>query len=152
MSFLRASLLLAGSLATAACNSSPAAPSCTDQTSQAQSATSLAEAEAGVDLSCTVDSDCVDAPNSTTCFLSCGVVLTQAGAAQLGAAIARINATTCANFVADGCQPNPAPPCIGLGAYCVKGQCQGLPGPPSNDAGAGPSDAGAADASDATAE
>lgn len=120
-----------------ACQS--AGQSCAQRTTDAQNATIAAESQAEADLSCATDSDCVLASNSSVCWNSCGVVLNQAGAAQLASAIAQINGTTCATFTADGCEPNPAPPCGAFGAYCVAGQCKGG-GPRAEDAG---TDAGA---------
>jgi hypothetical protein len=69
------------------------------------------------------------ASNDTACNVSCGVVVNEAGAAALDTAVAQVNATTCATFFAEGCKPNPAPPCAPIpGVYCIKGQCSGFPG------------------------
>jgi hypothetical protein len=115
---------------------------CSERTIAAQNATVAAEWQAEANLACQADSDCVVAPNSNACSNSCGVVLNQAGAAQLQAAIAQINATTCANFVDDGCQVNPAPPCTPLLPSCVFGACSGSPLPDDAGDSAVPDDAG----------
>jgi hypothetical protein len=97
-------------------------------------ASNQAEAEPS-DMSCTTDGDCVVANNSSICWNGCGVVLNQTGAAQVESVVAQINATVCATFVADGCQPNPPPPCAPLLPSCVKGTCSDFPEPASDDAG-----------------
>jgi hypothetical protein len=104
-------------------------------------ANQLEAVESQLGQSCTKDSDCVLAPNSTQCAPICEVVTNTAGAAQLAAAIAQINATTCARFVRGGsCEPSVAPPCaIDPSLWCVHGQCSFFP--PSDDAGAGARDA-----------
>jgi hypothetical protein len=104
-----------------------------------QAASELAPAEA--EQSCTKDSDCVFASTSVDCIggYSCGLIVNQAGAAALDAAVAQVNATTCATFAARGCVTpsalgNPLLPCAPSVGYCVAGQCNGFP-PPPEDAG-----------------
>jgi hypothetical protein len=117
------------------CLASYSGESCAQRTTAAQSATIAALSQAAADLNCKTDSDCTAASDISTCWISCGATLNLDGAAKLQSAIAQINTTICATFVADGCEPNVAPPCAGFGAYCVGGQCQGFPGPPASDGG-----------------
>jgi hypothetical protein len=105
------------------------------RTMEAVNAMLAAVTQAQANLSCKTDSDCILAPNSSACWLSCGVEVNQAGAAMLQSAISEIDATVCAPFAADGCEQNAAPPCVGGGAYCVAGQCRDFPGPSASDAG-----------------
>jgi hypothetical protein len=112
-----------------------------------EAANALAPAVA--ERSCTKNSDCVIASSRPACGSSyyCGVVVNQAGAAALDAAVAQVNATTCATFAAEGCVAPllPLPPCLPLtGPYCVAGACSGFPGPDDDagaDAGSGSTDA-----------
>jgi hypothetical protein len=151
-------LTLLGGICPLACSSTSSQP-CNELTEEAQTAIGFDEAEAGVDLSCKSASDCVVVETTTACWPSCSVVLTQAGASSLKAAIAQINATTCATFASDSCPANPPPTCSTLAAACVNGTCavatseDAGPGedanpPPSEDAGtdagdaASPEDAG----------
>jgi hypothetical protein len=99
-----------------------AALSCSQLTTESQNAVATAVSP-GADVSCTTAADCVVASNSTSCFNGCGVVVNQAGAAALQAAIAQINSTTCATFVADGCVPNTPPPCAPTIPSCVNSVC-----------------------------
>lgn len=99
-----------------------AALSCSQLTGESQNAVAAAVSP-DADVSCTTTADCVVASNSTNCFNGCGVVVNQAGAAALQAAIAQINSTTCATFVADGCVPNVPPPCAPMIPACVNSVC-----------------------------
>jgi hypothetical protein len=96
---------------------------CMQRTVDADNATFAAESQAA--QSCTVDADCVIAWNTSVCWNGCGIVLNKAGAAQLSAFIAQINSTICASFIADGCKPNPPPPCAALLPSCVNHVCGG---------------------------
>jgi hypothetical protein len=128
---LDAGLGPAGSYASLTC-----AQRTTDADDAVFAASNQAEGEPS-DTSCATDSDCVVAGNSSICWNGCGVVLNKAGAAQLQSVVGQINATICATFVADGCKPNPPPPCAPLLPSCVKGTCSDFPGPTSEDAGSG---------------
>jgi hypothetical protein len=79
------------------------------------------------DTSCSTDSDCTVASLQTACFSTgCGgIVLNQAGAAQLAAAIANINATTCAGYAANHCVAPCCPDCpLSPIPSCVSGMCK----------------------------
>jgi hypothetical protein len=110
-----------------ACSTSDGRPTCAQRVSDAQNAVATAEAQAGTNLSCHSDSDCVLASNTTGCWIACGILENQAGATQLATVIAQINATTCANFTADGCPEPIAPPCGVLPSFCIGGQCTDNP-------------------------
>jgi hypothetical protein len=79
---------------------------CAQRTTEAQNQTIAAMAEAQADRSCNADTDCVLASNTGTCLGGCGVVVNQAGAAQLASALGQIDSTVCASFSADGCVPD----------------------------------------------
>lgn len=114
-----------------------AAPTtCAQRTMDSSNAIAAAAQQAEADLSCRTDSDCIIAANSTICWNGCGELVNRAGAAQLSTAIANFNATRCATFVADGCQPNPAPGCPVIPVYCVAGSCSDMPAASGNDASA----------------
>jgi hypothetical protein len=126
-------LAAAWGVAGGACSSGQ---SCAERTSDARNAMLAAASQAyDADVGCTRDSDCILASDNGTCGdgYACGIVVNAAGAAALQAVIAKINATTCANFVADGCEPPVAPPCAPSIPSCVAGKCQSFPGP--EDAG-----------------
>jgi hypothetical protein len=117
--------------------------SCAERTADAHDALLAAASKAlAADVSCTSDSDCTLASDNSVCGdgYGCGIVVNQAGAAALQAAIAKVNATTCAGFLADGCQPPIALPCAPLLPSCVAGACSDFPVPPSDDAGDAASD------------
>jgi hypothetical protein len=126
--------LLAASLVachSSASNDSNGGQTCAQLLSEAQSAVEQASAN----VVCATAADCVMASNSSDCWNACGVAVNQAGAAALDAALTDVNATTCAAYLAEGCKPNPIPPCVGYdGIYCVAGQCSGF-APPDEDAG-----------------
>jgi hypothetical protein len=124
-------------------STSDGSQSCAERTADARDALLAAASQAlAADVSCTSDSDCTLASDNSTCGdgYGCGIVVNQAGAAALQAAIAQVNAITCAGFLADGCQPPIALPCAPLLPSCVAGACSDFPVPPSDDAGDAASD------------
>jgi hypothetical protein len=118
---------VAGCECVAVADASTTAPTCAELASTAQNAVVAAENQAQTNLSCGQDSDCVLANNITNCTDGCGVVLTQAGSAQLQSALAQINATTCATYTAEDCPPPAALPCAELMPHCTNGVCSNVP-------------------------
>ena len=124
---MRALLLALATAALVTCHSSASSGSndagCDQLADEAVNALSPAEAQ----KSCTKDSDCILVFDDTACFRGCGAIVNLAGAAALDAAIAHVNATTCAAFRAASCGGGPGPCHPILGPSCVERQCTGLP-------------------------
>jgi hypothetical protein len=100
---------------------------CDEQSAAGRLALNAAVAAVQDDVSCSTDSDCTEVSTQTVCFgAECGgVVVNQAGAAQLAATIAKINATTCESYAANGCSVQCCPNCPPfLYPSCVAGTCQ----------------------------
>lgn len=119
-------------------------PSCQRLSSAASQAVAAAVQQA--DRSCSSAADCMAISIDSNCHASCGALVSADGVETVLAEIQEQNATTCVDFVADGCGlivPPCAPP---LPTGCVRGTCMELSVDPgtvmTQDAGR-PADGGA---------
>ena len=85
----------------------------------------IAQVQSAVDanLTCSTDADCAIVAFAASCFDACSRVVNEAGVAAVSAAIDKVNAGACAQFVREGCQLI-RPPCVPPpDAKCTAGMC-----------------------------
>lgn len=108
----------------ASSSTSPDVGSCSERDSKAS--TELDEAMKKASNACDTDADCVVFPVGTICFDHCTQVVSNARANAGKTASDRINETTCATFLKDGC-PRIPPPCApSPPPQCVEHLCGGV--------------------------
>jgi len=103
--------------------------SCSERESIASNA--VVDALDGAELGCSTAADCEEISIDTECHAACGAVVATQHKAEVEAAIAAQDATTCADYHSDGCMlviPPCEPP---LGFNCVAGRCTEGTGEPA---------------------
>ena len=85
---------------------------CSDGTCDSRRDKAAAEIQSVIDTNrmCEKDEDCTSIAFQSNCFDSCTRAVNASGASAVSAAVAKVNATTCANYASDGCTRE-SPPC-----------------------------------------